>query len=91
METYIIAGTLGAAALITAGTYAQHWLENRQFKEDLRWMVASLRCGSDTEVLLITQRWKHRKDLLAVIEQQIELVGIDWAWRSFQSHEWRPR
>jgi hypothetical protein len=42
-------------------------------------------------VLVVVNRYRHRRDLLAVVEQQIELVGMAHAWKCFQSQEFSPR
>ena len=64
---------------------------HRRFATDLKWMVASLRCGADYVCLIVSARYRHRGDLMNVIEQQIEVVGMQMATDIFRSTEYRPR
>jgi hypothetical protein len=44
---WIMAIFLTVVFMVVLWTYLNHQIENWQFRKDLRWMVASIRCGSD--------------------------------------------
>ena len=92
IDTVVITSILfTVAALVAAGIRCHRWLEDRRFATDLKWMVASLRCGADYVCLIVSARYRHRGDLMNVIEQQIEVVGMQMATDIFRSTEYRPR